>query len=382
MTSGGETTEGFSKTRHVLGDVTNRLGKRGLLQISGNLGCKSGNRHGKHVDDREGDSQFTQKVCQGAENIVKEKCGIRCALDSSDKGKRTCVSPRPCSEINSLRGNIISGISKILSEAEETNSSGDSLHIGGSSDKSVEADGSPRDNFVCGISVPMSSRPSVDVEGNHDKAEGVTSEVISQGDELGAQVCRTDCTDIGADNFAFRKYDSVESSKPPESQGSGSFKLEKCTGLKGDRISNSSADVSLIKACSCSFCIKAAYIWSDLHYQDIKGRIAALKKSQKEANIMVERSCRDKGIDKHGQGKYQKYSTLESDLVYQWRSLFLHMEDILVREGSQLETSLLALKDLRESCKAELEMITGCLWRNHRYFATYDCKNVQSGQIC
>ncbi|XAR73355.1 hypothetical protein NMG60_11007300 [Bertholletia excelsa] len=284
----------FQKSRTVLGDVTNRLGKRGLLQIWGNLGCKSRDRHGEDVDNKEGDSQFTQEVCQGAENIVKERCGIICALDNSDKGKTTCLI-----QFCILRPNIsilkTTSISKIPREVEETNSSSDSLHNGKSSDRSVDVDGSPKDNFVCGISLPMSSRPSVDVEGNNDKAK-----------ELFMFVGRI-AHDIGVDNFAFRKYDSIESSKPPKSHGSGSFKLEKCTGLNGNKGSN-----------------LTAYIWSDFHYQDMKGQIAAQKKSQKEANIMVERSCTDKETDKHGQGKYQKYSMLESDL------------DILVREGSQL----------------------------------------------
>ena len=62
----------------------------------------------------------------------------------------------------------------------------------------------------------------------------------------------------------------------------------------------------------------------------------ALKKSQKEASLMVERSCRGKGIDTHSQENCPQSSKLESDLMSQWRSLFLHMEDILVREGSQL----------------------------------------------
>lgn len=61
----------------------------------------------------------------------------------------------------------------------------------------------------------------------------------------------------------------------------------------------------------------------------------ALKKSQKEANILVQRSCRDKAIDIHGEGK-PDILELQSSLMGQWRSLFLHMEDILGRESSQL----------------------------------------------
>ncbi|CAL5323873.1 unnamed protein product [Camellia sinensis] len=362
MMGGDNSADGFQKPRPVLGDVTNRLGKRALLLLSGESGNKFGDGHGKHVDEKEGDSLFTQKVCQGVENIVKEKCGIRCIVNDNDKGKKACVSPRPCSEINTLRGNIIiSGISKITSEVKELNSFGASLHLGKSNavvDNVVEVVDASRDNCVSSISMPMVPGSCVGVEQNCINNDIIQDDL--RGEELVSHACRKDCKHIiGADNFTLGKNGSVECSILPESQGSGSFKLENCIGLKGDGIANSSANVDSIKACSCSFCLKAAYILSDLHYQDMKGRIAALKKSQKEASIMVQRSCRDKGVDKHSQGNCPKYSKLESNLMGQWKSLFLHMEDIFVREGSQLETSLLALKDLRENCKTELEMVNG-----------------------
>ncbi|XP_057481580.1 uncharacterized protein LOC130768523 isoform X1 [Actinidia eriantha] len=366
MNGDDKSADGFPKTRPVLGDVTNQLGKRGLLLISSNSRNKFGGGHGKHVDDNEGDSQFTQKVCQGVENIVKEKCGIRCVVNDNDKSKRACVSPPPCSEINSLRGNIISGISKIPSEIKEPNSFNGGVHIARNNaiiDNVVEVVDASRNSCLSSILIPVASESCAVVEGNCSKdEERVTPEVAQsnpRGEEFVAHVCKKDGKDVGADNPTLGKHGSVECSRLPESQGSGYFKLDKCIGLKGNGSSNSSAGVDLIKACSCSFCVKAAYIWSDLHYQDIKGRIAALKKSQKEASLMVERSCRGKGIDKHSQENCPQSSKLESDLMSQWRSLFLHMEDILVRESSQLETSLLTLKDVRERCKTEMEVING-----------------------
>lgn len=53
----------------------------------------------------------------------------------------------------------------------------------------------------------------------------------------------------------------------------------------------------------------------------------ALKKSQKEASFLVE---------KCGKGKQTDVSELESGLMNQWRSHFLHMEDIFVNESNQL----------------------------------------------
>lgn len=62
----------------------------------------------------------------------------------------------------------------------------------------------------------------------------------------------------------------------------------------------------------------------------------ALKKSQKEASILVQQILRGKEIEGHGQGNCNKLSKLEPDLTGNWRSLFLHTEDILVRERNQL----------------------------------------------
>lgn len=61
----------------------------------------------------------------------------------------------------------------------------------------------------------------------------------------------------------------------------------------------------------------------------------ALKKSQKEANILVQRSTTNKAVDMHGQEKPEVVD-LRSSLMGQWRSLFSHMEDMFAQESSQL----------------------------------------------
>lgn len=259
--SEGNSTDGFPKARTVLGDVTNILGKRGLSLISGNSGSKLGEGRGNRVDDKEGDSQFTHKVIKGLENIVKEKCGVKCVVNNVEKGKRVCVSPRPCSEINSLRGNVISGISKVSSELKESNSFSDGLHLG-RTDSVIEnvvhvADAS-RGSCVSSILLTMASEPCAFTEESCEKHEGsVTPEVVQidpRGDSLVAH-----CKDIGADNFGKGKcvgLNVIGSSRLLEPLGPGSFKLERCIGLKGNGSSNSSAGVNLIKECSCSFCVK------------------------------------------------------------------------------------------------------------------------------
>ncbi|KAK1390899.1 hypothetical protein POM88_019077 [Heracleum sosnowskyi] len=122
--------------------------------------------------------------------------------------------------------------------------------------------------------LPTSPRilDSVDVGGNQAKDEGVGS----QG-EQSTTVCEQFDTDdgeseedeVGDDNLGSSKSESIDCFRFPESQESRSYGLERCVGFNGDGLSDSPVGIDLIMACLCSFCTKAAYIWSDLHYQDL-----------------------------------------------------------------------------------------------------------------
>jgi hypothetical protein len=74
--------------------------------------------------------------------------------------------------------------------------------------------------------------------------------------------------------------------------------------------------------------------------------VLVLKKSQKEASILVQNSSRGKEIDVRGLGISNKVSKLESDLTGHWKSLFLHMEDIFVNESSHLVSATFVSYDL------------------------------------
>ncbi|KAK4417227.1 hypothetical protein Salat_2548300 [Sesamum alatum] len=481
-----ENTSG--KSRSVLGDLTNRIGKRGVS--------------------------------------AREKNGIR-SFDCKDKDlvKRIRVSPRPCTEINSLKGNVICGISKIPNENGDPNVSRSSVHVetdcndsqclkgknvetanskvhggdkdikildisGGSIDSQsvyqlevvdndlvddrVEID-RPEDDALQRMD-KIAGKDSVDanftdLEGrrtvnsisteadccakldslqenvilevvNEDKCSSLEHSVdknpidltiisggkfvlgsskvsdeenepnlldlgrgdavqcinVEANDELGdsfhADTSRTasetggdcppdanDCnadevnaspegtqTDVScynndlddqnADNFVLSQSGSIDCTILPESQESRVFGVDRSAKLqKGDECAHMSEGPDSIRACPCSFCTKAAYIWLDLHQQDIKARLSAIKKSQKEANILAERSCRNTVTDKHGAESSSRVSKLESHLTYQWRSLFQHIADIWEEEGNKLEASLLPLAELREKCKTDLELL-------------------------
>lgn len=60
----------------------------------------------------------------------------------------------------------------------------------------------------------------------------------------------------------------------------------------------------------------------------------ALKKSQKDASILAQKSSKEKeSFQDPGNSSKSK---LEFDLCGQWMSLFRHMEDTFAQEGSQL----------------------------------------------
>ncbi|KAI3462053.1 hypothetical protein Pfo_018716 [Paulownia fortunei] len=496
------TSVGFSKSRSVLGDLTNRLGKRGLSE--------------------------------------REKSGVKSFnFNDKDIGKRLRVSPRPCTEINSLKGNVVSSISNITNENRDANvlqfgcsavskSSidaeadcndgcclkgknvviGNSKVHGGSKDIKIldlggetavsqrvnelevdndlvdscgeigyfdddalpnmdkiasqnykspnltdlegeramhsiytEADGCGKldllkENEISGIAESKFASLNHTLRGNEfdltrnggveialgnskiskgkndlslidpSRGNALQSDNIEADDELGdsfpADSSRTvtetggDCLhdgkdfdadesraspegtqsdindyqhdgdDHNADNLVLSQCGSIDCTILPESQESRVFGVEKFMELKkGGECAYMGEGTDSIKACSCSFCTKAAYIWLDLNYQDIKARVSAIKKSQKEASILAERSNRSKVIEKHGAESFSRVSKLESDLMYQWRSLFQHMADIWEEEGNQLEARLLPLTDLREKCKTDLELIDAAPSEKH-----------------
>ncbi|XP_021678425.2 uncharacterized protein LOC110663445 isoform X2 [Hevea brasiliensis] len=365
MMSGDNFTEGVSKKRVVLGDLTNCPIEREFSSVSNDVRLKSGDGYGKRLVTEDEDSRCAKQVCLGVENLVKEKCKTKFGIDnSSEKGlflmedKQPSDSSPTDSDIDTSQENTVSIISHRPNENKET-----SLLLDGGVNvlKSVtltqsvgEGGDASRDSSASTGSMPTNSSSC---KKDSDDEGRLTSDVKQSNPEghVGTGVDK----DLGVGILASSKYGPVEWSRLPKSQGSKSYELDRCTALKGNGCANLSAGADLMKACSCSFCLKAAYIWSDLHYQDIKGRTAALKKSQKEASILVNKYARGKQTDIHSQGNSNKSSKLESDLTTQWRSLFHHMEDIFVHENNQLQANFVALKDLRENCKMDLERTTG-----------------------
>ncbi|XP_042019722.1 uncharacterized protein LOC121767506 [Salvia splendens] len=372
----GSGSRGQSRSRPALGDVTNRIGKRGFS--------------------------------------AREK-GEGRGFDFSGKDtvKRICVSPRPCS-----------GLSKIPFENREGNLKGGNdvigsfkFNDGGEKGKILD----PRGGNV--VNVSINELDYIDDDGSSNGCDGVAglncldpdlenlegeeglnsvdgcspldslkeNKIFGTADELGesshadtswtvsetgvdflhdgeenislegTQGEHNHLDDHNADNFVVSQSGSVDFTALPQSQESRVFGIDKGKKLEEDECALMTGGSKAINACSCSFCSKAQYLWLDLHQKDIKARLSALKKSQKDASILAERSSRMKVNEKHGGDS----SKLESHLMNQWRSLFQHMSDIWAAETSQLEASLLPLNNLRDKCKVEMELNNAKLPEKH-----------------
>lgn len=129
--------------------------------------------------------------------------------------------------------------------------------------------------------------------------------------------------------------------------------------------------------CSASLSVKAATVasqWLELHYQDIKGRLAALKRSRKRVRAMIKEEfgytsldhiSATRKVDKlfvqasSGDQHANMLANAEHDHMEKWRSLFSHMDNCLNVEGTKLEKSLQRIKEMQAHCKWGLEELQG-----------------------
>ncbi|KAH9294760.1 hypothetical protein KI387_038348 [Taxus chinensis] len=125
--------------------------------------------------------------------------------------------------------------------------------------------------------------------------------------------------------------------------------------------------------CSASLSRKAATMashWLEVYYQDVKGRLAALKRSRKRVRTLIKEVFSYAHLDPKSSshdhmelfGKVSnndKHANMlldvERDHVEKWRTLFTHMDQRLNVEGTQLETSLQQIKGMQAHCKWGLQ---------------------------
>ncbi|RDX60137.1 hypothetical protein CR513_61749, partial [Mucuna pruriens] len=296
MGSKDNLSDGFFKSRPHLTDVTNRPAKRPFSLVSG----------------EDGASQFTKQTCLGVESLAKNKS----QLQHED---RVFFQPNENHPI-------------LLPFCDDTSRS--FLKPILPNEEREEQNPLDLENFKFGEKgeriVP---------------AERAAERAVESGDK---GICGDD--DLGSPKHGTGKMPTISASHDSKFLG-----LKPCSGHEVDGGANSVSDAADLKSCTCSFCSKAAYIWSDLHYQDAKGRLSAIKKSQKEAKIIIQKFSGLEDTVMHDQHRSDESSKLEVSLVQQWKSLFVQMQNTYAQESSQLESSFETLKDLRENCKNDLE---------------------------
>ncbi|CDY18686.1 BnaA09g07090D [Brassica napus] len=276
------------ETRLPLCDMTIVPSKRGLSSILSDFLLKSGDDSGKTFAREGSGVKFSKRLCLVVDDLVKESTR---STDTND---------------GSL---VVDADSENLKESQGETNAVDGIGVG--------------DDAV----VELSQREC-------DNKDSNVADFASQTDAVTGE-------DLKETLYGSSNRESDDRLAMVATEGTGVLPVDSVGIVNHDM----EADDEL-RSCSCSFCLKAAYIWSDLNYQDIKGRLSVLKKSQKETSSLIQRNSKEEPTD------------VEFDVMGQWTSLFLNMNDILAREGSRLQDSFVAMKELRENCKIDLERAT------------------------
>ncbi|KAL6502599.1 hypothetical protein OROHE_024252 [Orobanche hederae] len=347
----GNTSQGFAKLRPVLGDITNLLGKRGSFERETN----------KILDDFDHNDEDLAKRIHISNDENRDTNAwqfCRQAVSKSSNDVETVFNDR-------VIGNSIVRIGNNKVDVDNDTLLNRKINFKGPNPTDREG-GKPLDTITTEneVSEIIHSKFDSSKESKGKQLMDLDSENVVEYVDIAIFHDHSrkdlDCDESRVipecSNLISSQCGSIDGTFMPESQESKVFAAD-----KGNECGYIGEGTDSIKCCSCTFCTKAGYIWLDLNYQDIKARVSALKKSQKEANIQAESIIRRKGIEKHGAESFSDVSKLESDLMYQWRFLFQHMADVVGDESNQLEARLLPLNDLRDKCRMDLESI-GFAW--------------------
>ncbi|XP_068668396.1 uncharacterized protein [Aristolochia californica] len=124
---------------------------------------------------------------------------------------------------------------------------------------------------------------------------------------------------------------------------------------------SSSDDRSGLHSSKVAVAATVASQWLELLYQDIRGRLAALKRSKKRVRTMIQTelpSLMSKQFMSNQEYSSYYGQSYGSDMhMARWRSIFTEMEKGLSEEGKDLENWLRQVKEMQEHCEQGLQFV-------------------------
>ncbi|XP_042433534.1 uncharacterized protein LOC122019947 isoform X1 [Zingiber officinale] len=347
MGEGGGYQEDGDARRCALGDVTN-LGKRGLILDSKKIFSGEGidENSQANVDDSFVEERAFKKWKTDIDGKTEALVDIKGKGLFSSEAKEAGWPMTP-----NIIGNFVQR--NIESDLVSLQKSSDSL--------ANETVGKLGSGFISTEPVLVQcdklfvTDSEEDFSDGHETDSAGSTRYSFQSKEV--ENCSTALKSPGLD-FTTLKEGNVHGCEGPWKfqKTSGSSKGSMDSGVNESSSVPSCGKVGMLEeSCKCPFCLKAAYIWADLNYQDTRARLAELKKSRRLAKSLEARSCSNKSSTKAARRISDTSASLESELTQQWRSLFLCTENIVAREAFELHDKFLRLKELKENCKRDLE---------------------------
>ncbi|EHA8589010.1 hypothetical protein COCNU_scaffold007585G000020 [Cocos nucifera] len=372
--SDGGSQDGVPRKQAVLGDITNVCGKRPLSLDSEKNNAE--NKIGRYKGtQRTGfrDADFARKLREMVEHLTARKVNTGPAfemredvVDQKGRGVSLDNAKQPSRSVNLYAGvgtsqeNVGFDVSDIAKATKDLSSL-----LGQRSDSvahmTVEVD------RLGNSHMPFDSVPG---QGDRAKELSLKLEEDCQKDHIrdGTDSVRhtmkpdMDCGKSSASSFSNLNIVTLKGNNADGGEcltedwseesgflkcllpfGSLDFKMANMEGLLNANAAsnvgssiNGEGNMGSEKSCTCSFCLKAAYMWTDLHYQDTRGRLAALKKSKRLARSLEARCYGHDYTSKTARDNSKKSTEIEFELMQCWRSLFLHTENVLVRETAHL----------------------------------------------
>ncbi|XP_073104140.1 uncharacterized protein [Elaeis guineensis] len=384
--SDGGSQDGAPRNQTVLGDITNVCGKRPLSLDSEKNDAE--NKIGRYKGTQQTgfrDADFARKLHEMVENVTARKVNTGPAfemcedvVDRKGKGisfgnaKQPCRSVNLYAEVGPNQENVGFGILDIAKATNDLSSL-----FGQRSDSiahmTVEVD-----------RLGNSHMPFDSVPGQGDRAKELSLELeedrqedhIRYGTDSVRHTMKPDMDRGKSSASSFNNLNTIslkgnnvdggECLTENQSEESGFLKCLMPFGSLDFKMANMEGFLNASAASNVGSSINgegsmgseksSAYMWTDLHYQDTRGRLAALKKSKRLARSLEARCYGHDYTSKTARDNSKKSTEIEFELMQRWRSLFLHTENVLVRETAHLHSALLKLKELRENCKRNLEM--------------------------